>query len=296
MNIEERIGISTLWMPKDGKTDIFEALKRVKDKGFHTIEIVPIESEGLSGYPFTKRSIGFWLPDFDSKKREKLAKILESFELVTVHSPPVDDINIASVNRGIRDESIRQYLQVTNFAIEIGAEIVTFHPGHSSPGFIRDPREIERFNIDFAQILLEKYATYDIVFGYEVTTKVNFDHFCHIIEVVKNRKFGINLDVGHCLKVEGPKIEEWLSTFGKRIIEVHLHGAYQRSDYGIITHQPYYMNDNKLLNFRDIIKRLGKMNFRGPFILETLSNTLEKYLDDSVFAKREIVSLVDNSN
>ena len=47
---------------------------------------------------------------------------------VRMHAATVD-INIASINRGIRAESVRQMLQCARYAESIGARTVTIHPG-----------------------------------------------------------------------------------------------------------------------------------------------------------------------
>lgn len=47
---------------------------------------------------------------------------------VRIHAATVD-INIASINRGIRVESVKQMLQCAKYAEKIGAKTITVHPG-----------------------------------------------------------------------------------------------------------------------------------------------------------------------
>ena len=47
---------------------------------------------------------------------------------VRIHAATVD-INIASLNRGIRNESVRQMIQCGQYAETIGAKTITVHPG-----------------------------------------------------------------------------------------------------------------------------------------------------------------------
>jgi len=289
MRIERRIGVSTLWMPKDNYT-LFQAIDAVAEAGFNTIELVPIDCQGTSGFPFTKRSVGMWLRTFDKKSRERLAQKLKCFDLITVHSPHTD-LNIASVNQGIRDESIRQYIEVLKFAIEIGAKVVTWHPGHQSSGFLRDEKEIMDFNVQFAEMALQVLAQHDIMLGYEVAD-AGFKHLKNVVERINHPKFGLNIDIGHCTMVEGPLPDRWIIPFKEKIVEIHVHGAYQRSDRGImVTHQPLGMNDNNLINIPRIIKLLKESHFEGPFIFEILSNDLSMYLENSLAGKKRIVEL-----
>lgn len=47
---------------------------------------------------------------------------------IRIHAATVD-INIASINKGIRAESVRQMIKCGHFAEEIGAKTITVHPG-----------------------------------------------------------------------------------------------------------------------------------------------------------------------
>lgn len=47
---------------------------------------------------------------------------------IRIHSPTVD-INIASLNKGIRKESVRQIINCAHIAEEINASAITVHPG-----------------------------------------------------------------------------------------------------------------------------------------------------------------------
>ena len=47
---------------------------------------------------------------------------------IRIHSPTVD-INIASLNKGIRKESVRQIINCANIAEDLNASAITVHPG-----------------------------------------------------------------------------------------------------------------------------------------------------------------------
>ncbi len=47
---------------------------------------------------------------------------------IYLHSPTID-LNPASLNQGIREETLKQLEETVNFAVEIGASAVTTHPG-----------------------------------------------------------------------------------------------------------------------------------------------------------------------
>lgn len=64
---------------------------------------------------------------------------------VRIHAATVD-INIASINKGIRYESVKQMIHCANFAEEIGAKTITVHPGKVGRN---DPR-LRRYALNLA--------------------------------------------------------------------------------------------------------------------------------------------------
>lgn len=64
---------------------------------------------------------------------------------VRMHAATVD-INIASINRGIREESVRQMLQCAGYAERIGAKTITLHPGKVG----RNDSRLRKYALDLA--------------------------------------------------------------------------------------------------------------------------------------------------
>lgn len=56
-------------------------------------------------------------------------EVFQSYEIdVFIHSPTID-LNPASLNQGIRDETLNQLKETIDLAVEIGANAITTHPG-----------------------------------------------------------------------------------------------------------------------------------------------------------------------
>ena len=56
-------------------------------------------------------------------------EVFQSYEIdVFIHSPTID-LNPASLNPGIRDETLNQLKETIDLAVEIGANAITTHPG-----------------------------------------------------------------------------------------------------------------------------------------------------------------------
>lgn len=88
--------------------DLESALDRIKQDGFDALGIVV--TEPISYY------------------REMIPKLKQSGLKFCVHANLVDT-NLASSNKGIRQESIKQVKEAIDLAIKLGAKVVTFHPG-----------------------------------------------------------------------------------------------------------------------------------------------------------------------
>ena len=80
---------------------------------------------------------------WDEKKGASAAKLkgaLARWGLQSTVHCPVLDVNIASPNRGIREESLRQYRAALDLAKELGARLVVLHPvGNLPPGKLLRP-------------------------------------------------------------------------------------------------------------------------------------------------------------
>ena len=96
-----KIGFSTLALFRNTNDEIVEI---AKNNGFDMIELL------------AENSFNFNTED-----------ALKSFN-VMIHGPTVD-LNIASINNGIREESVRQMKNTIDMARNVNAEAITIHPG-----------------------------------------------------------------------------------------------------------------------------------------------------------------------
>ena len=99
-----KVGFTTLAMFMD---DNLEIIKKAKENNFKMIEI-------LGEAPFFKK--------------ENTMAFKECGLEVSIHGPTVD-INIASLNEGIRAESVKQMKECIDYAENINAHAITVHAG-----------------------------------------------------------------------------------------------------------------------------------------------------------------------
>ena len=98
-----KIGFTTLALFMKENTEI---IKTAKKHNFQMIEILAEDP--------------FWQKDKEEFKNCGLD--------VRIHAPTVD-INIASLNKGIKNESVKQMIHCGKYAEKIGAKTITIHPG-----------------------------------------------------------------------------------------------------------------------------------------------------------------------
>lgn len=283
-DIEKQFGISTMFLPATNGETLFDAIEAVKKAGFRGFELVAADYQGVVGYlPSTTKNVGLWPRTFKKRERIELRKQLEDFEFITVHAPHIG-VNIASINPGWREESVRQYIESIELAADIGAKSVTFHLGGQTSGFHSSEEEIERHNVEFARQAVDLAQRYDLLMGYEVG---GFDTLKRVTVAIGSERFGVNLDMGHAV-MGGTAPEQWIDYFQNKIIEVHVNSVRQRWN-GYTEHEP--MDRNNVINYRETFKKLKEIDYPHPFILELSGNSIPMSLEICQRAKEQVMRI-----
>lgn len=143
-----------------------------------------------------------WPRSADTKRiRENMSgKNIEIY----MHSPTID-LNPASVNRGIREETLRQLKEAADMAAEIGASFVTTHPG------IVHKEKVRGYCAEFAKEILGEASDYTKSAGSMLSIEnmpVSRQYFCNTgqeLDEFRNAcDCGITIDVGHAVLCERP--------------------------------------------------------------------------------------------
>jgi sugar phosphate isomerase/epimerase len=142
---------------------------------------------------------GPYLPRFALKNIAQF-EILSQYDVeLTIHSPTVD-LNPASVNIGIREETVKQLNETVDLAATIAASTVTTHPGFVK----RISERLTMRSLDLALHGLEKWAQYAEEVGIEPAIENmprNSKYFC--TDVAQHKLFvetcgtSAIIDVGH---------------------------------------------------------------------------------------------------
>jgi len=142
---------------------------------------------------------GPYLPRY-AQKRTAQFEILSQYNIeLTIHSPTVD-LNPASVNVGIREETLKQLNETVDLAASIDASTVTTHPGYVK----RISERLTTRSQELALHGLEKWAEYAKDVGIKPAIENmprNSKYFC--TDVAQHKLFVepcgtlATIDVGH---------------------------------------------------------------------------------------------------
>ena len=139
----------------------------------------------------------FWRDD----PGDLLRKLKRSGLDLSVHGP-IGDLNITSSNLGIREESARQVLKGIEEAAEMGARVITVHPGYLT-GRQDTPEEIWDVQVAAFKRFAERGKELGLVVAMETMEKRNKEVVIHpdianrIVDAVNMDNFGVTFDVSH---------------------------------------------------------------------------------------------------
>lgn len=184
---------------------------------------------------------------------------------LSVHAP-FSDLNLASLNEGILEETRRQILESLEKAYEIGAKIVVIHPGHYSPLGLQLPERVWENCVESFIKISKKAEELDIMACVENMTNVfmmlcrNPEEVSELLEEVSSENLGFALDVGHA-HLNG-NLFEFMKLL--KIDHMHLHDNNGRDDEHLV------LGDGSV-DWMRFAGELKKINFSGFITLELRS-------------------------
>jgi len=237
---------------------ILKALEIIKESGFDYAEIWADHA---------------WDED-KGASAEELKAALERLDLRSTVHCPIFDIKIASPNRGIRAESLRQTFNAVDLARDLGSRLFVLHPG-SKFSVLDDPQTHWRFQVDSLAKILAYAKAQGVLAAVE-----NMDSDKEVVSVKYwadlNRLFKdlgssekwVTLDITHLRDTE--QVLTFIEQAGPNIAHVH------RSD-GTLQkmHLPIGAGD---LDLPRIAAALGAQGYAGVWSLECFiaENNLER--------------------
>jgi len=233
--------------------NLFKAVEKINDLNFKYIE--------LWGEP---PHLWFDKPDFQYLK--KLKKYLNENDLIPTYHGPAHDIDITSVNPGIRQESLKQSKDAIQMAQFLGSEIIVIHMGSYYPG---DKKGTENgkdrlyksleYLLPYAEenkvtIALENYPV-----GENAIFKTPED-VLNILRDFDSEYLKLTLDIGHANLTNISPIE-YIKILKDEIVHLHLNDNFGKEDKHLVPGEGE-------INYPAIFKQLKKINFDQVGIFE----------------------------
>ncbi|MDI3502189.1 MAG: hypothetical protein PWR13_1208 [Archaeoglobi archaeon] len=181
---------------------------------------------------------------------------------LSVHAP-FSDLNLASLNEGILEETRRQILESLERAHEIEAEVVVIHPGHYSPLGLQLPDKVWEHCVESFIRISKKAEELNLKACVENMTNVfmmlcrNPEEVSELIEEVSSENLWIALDVGHA------NLNGNLFDFMKlsKIAHMHVHDNNGKEDEHLAVGEGN-------VDWRRFARELKKIDFTGAMTLE----------------------------
>jgi len=228
-----------------------ESIKRIKDMGFKYIELMTTPPH-------------FWPRRFTKEQRKNIRDLMERSDLVlTAVNPTFLDINLASPNPGMREESIRQIKEQITLARDLGAKIVVIIVGRRHP-LLAPPVEVvwRKFARESVLRCMEHAEKRKVILGLENGPSLFIDRtelMRFVWDEVKSPWMKFVYDVANASMVE--PIVQGLERIKDQLIHVHL----SDTDGKKWTHSRVGMG---MINFGAVAGKLKEIHFPGISILE----------------------------
>ena len=199
------------------------------------------------------------LPSIEARFRD----LIPSYKLSYSIHAPISDINIASLNERIREDSILEILTTAETAANLNIDLITIHPGLTSMSVPymeekavekakRSLSAIDRISSEYGvRIAVENMPAFPFMLG-RTAEELN--------ELIGSTNLGFCLDIGHANTTD--QIDELIKAFRDRLINVHIHDNHGEND-------EHLTLGEGSIDFKKIIGSLS--GYQGNYIIESRS-------------------------
>ncbi|MFQ6128607.1 MAG: sugar phosphate isomerase/epimerase family protein [Thermoplasmata archaeon] len=194
--------------------------------------------------------------------KDELEEAISSYGMkFTIHAP-LSDINIGSLNPGIRTEALNQLVEVVRTTHQLGMERVTMHPGFLSP-ITFGKRELAKKMVRASIEKIERRTKgTDVLKCLENMPRSFITLFTEpkeMLDLIDGTSFKLCLDVGHANTTNN--LSDFLQHW-ERYGSIHIHDNNGRTD----EHLPIGEGE---VDFRMVLRKLK--DFKGDFVIESRS-------------------------
>lgn len=214
-----------------------------------------------------------------SEIKEDIRRAKDSYELHFAVHAPFSDLNIASLNPQIRENSLAQIIDAIRISNDLDIKLLTIHPGHKSPlgayflEKIKDTNKKSLIQIDRAG------EEYGIVLALENIPRM-WVSLCSDAQEMRELIHGTNLKI--CFDIGHAHISDAVPGFLKLkrdFVNLHLHDNNGDKDKHLV------LGEGNIA-LEEILRELKE--YRGNFVIESTS------LEDGIKSKAILESIVNN--
>jgi len=202
-------------------------------------------------------------------------ELLDSYSLeVSIHAP-FADLNIASMNEKIREESLAQIKAAMHAGYVLEAKLITIHSGRLSPYSVWFPEKAKELNLASIEELAEHAQEHGLLLcvenmpHYEGAMFSLVEELKELTRMFSRSELGITLDVGHAATCGD--VVEYIRALSTRLANIHLHDNRGDGD------EHLAVGDGKI-DFKAVFSNLK--NYRGNYIIEC-------HREEDVFLSRD---------
>jgi sugar phosphate isomerase/epimerase len=198
--------------------------------------------------------------------------LLQEHQLSYQIHADVRDINLTSINPGIQKESVKQTLKTIEFARELGADLITVHPGRLSSSKDR-PEDLWDLQVDVFKEIAAYAEQFEVKIGLENMEKrpkefvMTYDVVDHLIREVNSPYLGMTLDLAHCHSLG--EVTEFVQSVQVPIFNVHISQASKKK-----MHLPFDTKQEDAIDFEPVLPLLYE-KYDGVLINESFQHGKE---------------------
>jgi sugar phosphate isomerase/epimerase len=239
-----------------------ETLKMINGIGFEGVEIY---YEGKHSLP-----------------KKEIIDDLSIYDFKTFLHAPFSDLNIASFNQTVLEESKRQIKRSLEVAADVGVELVTVHFGRYSPLGLSYPKAAVERNLESVIEISKFGGSLGIEVAFENAPNgfgAMYGPLDFIERLIEEAGIKITLDVGHANTWE-VDVSDFIYRLNSFISHVHLHDNTGESDMHIAFGEG-------VINHKKVFAAFREIKYKKALCLEML------YEEDLKKSRKKIKSLLD---
>jgi sugar phosphate isomerase/epimerase len=211
----------------------------------------------------------------NSRDISELSHQLSNAQLGSCIHAPFFDLNPGTGDPDIRRITERRFQQTIDFAAEVGASRIVFHPGFDPWRYARTPDAWLNNSLEFWPALIDRAAETDILLCLENIFDTQPTPLIGLLQTIDSPHLRHCFDIGHWFLFSKTPLCEWFTQLGPYLSHLHLHDNRGRAD----DHRP--IGKGKI-DFPAFVSQLRDLEVKA-------TATLEAHTDKD--AKRSLSSL-----